>query len=422
MKSMAKRVIFMAMGLALTGLTGHLGCGGSNNNNGGGNNPPPNQPLTLNFAAVQIYPANNAGTNSQAIAIGDIDGDGFNDVAVANENDLGGNDVSVFLNKGDGTLLPKSDFQSGAATAVNSLVLGDFDGNGKLDLAASNDNQAVVFLNDGSVNLFGAPSAPISLGGFSGSLAITKGDVDGQKGLDLITTGSNNIVVLYNDGTGTFGGSVQGFNGGGSLIGLAPRGVVAADFNGGGVDVATADFAPDGGGKFNATFLPNDGTGDFNNIPGTNFPISTTNPNQGIAAGDFNGDGKVDIVVSNLDDKAVAVLLNDGAGSFKSSVNYPSGFDSSSVAVADFDLDGKLDITVANSFGQDAVQGDVTVLLGKGDGTFQDEKIFSAGQVGATPCNPRSIAVGDLNNDGKPDMATLGNMTNTVGVYLNTSQ
>jgi hypothetical protein len=125
-----------------------------------------------------------------------------------------------------------------------------------------------------------------------------------------------------------------------------------------------------------------------------------------IAVGDFNGDGKLDLAVANpdfpvppcgLDDDlgGISVLLGKGDGTFQAAVAYNAGRFPQSVAVADFDGDGKPDLIVAN-YGSLSV----SVLLGKGDGTFQDAISFNVGGP------PQSVVVGDFNGDGKPDLAT----------------
>ncbi len=147
-----------------------------------------------------------------------------------------------------------------------------------------------------------------------------------------------------------------------------------------------------------------------------------------IAVGDINGDGKPDIVLSYLgadDNGGVGLMLGKGNGTFGSMVKFGSGgLNQVSVAIADVNKDGKPDILVANLCGTDiginCVTGSVGVLLGNGDGTFQSAVVYNSGGIQAY-----SVAVGDTNGDGKPDLLVeniFASQTNTangaVGVLL----
>lgn len=116
-----------------------------------------------------------------------------------------------------------------------------------------------------------------------------------------------------------------------------------------------------------------------------------------IATGDFNNDGRPDLVTANLTDNTVSVLLANAGGTFQPARNSATGVNPQSVAVGDFNGDGKLDLTTANL-------NDVSVLLGNGNGTFQAPS--SLGVVS----NPSSVAVGDFNNDGKLDLGVASNL------------
>jgi hypothetical protein len=127
-----------------------------------------------------------------------------------------------------------------------------------------------------------------------------------------------------------------------------------------------------------------------------------------VAVGDFNGDGKPDMAVTNLHDKTVSVLLGNGDGTFQAAVDYSTaGGYPISIAVGDFNGDGKLDLAVANY-----ASSTVSVFNGRGDGTFYLGAYLTVGT------NPYSIAVGDFNGDGKPDLVTA-NSSGSVSVLIN---
>jgi hypothetical protein len=133
------------------------------------------------------------------------------------------------------------------------------------------------------------------------------------------------------------------------------------------------------------------------------YPVS-------VAVGDFNGDGKPDLAVANAHDSSVSALLGNGDGSFQTHVDYATGGLPLSVAVGDFNGDGKPDLAVTNYNGDS-----VSVLLGNGDGSFQTHVDYGTG----TGTGPYSVAVGDFNGDGKPDLAVTNSEDNSVSVLTN---
>ncbi len=320
------------------------------------------------------------GFNPQSVVTGDFNGDGKLDLAVANacsNSNCPHGSVSVFLGNGDGTFGIAVNYDVGSDPLP--LVIGDFNGDGKPDVAVANggDNTISVLLGNGDGTLqnavnYGESSEPISL-------AVADFNADSKPDLAVANFESNNVAVLLGKGDGTF--------------------LVAPKYSAGAVlqSVATADFNNDG----KPDLVAADSNGNdvavlLGNGDGTFQAASTyragTSPNL-VAVSDFNGDGKPDLVAANLNSNNVSVLLGVGDGTFMTAVNYDAGSEPWSVAVGDFNGDGKTDLAVAD-FG-----GGVSILLGNGDGTFQAASSYASGS------GPRSVAIGDFNGDGKADIA-----------------
>ncbi len=333
-----------------------------------------------------------------SVAVGDFNGDGKLDLAVTNQGagSLSGN-VSVLLGKGDGTFQAPVNYaadQSPVAVAV-----GDFNGDGKLDLAVVNtdSNNISVLLGNGdgtfqAASNFGTQMSPRRL-------AVADFNADGK--LDIVVTNmaSNTVSVLLGNGEGTFQSALD------FPVGNLPQAVAVGDFNGDGKLDLVVPVSGNNNGSVNVLLGNGDGTfqAAINNA-GVMSPV-------GVTVGDFNGDGKLDLAVADNSNSA-RIFLGNGDGTFRSAVTYDVGIAPISIALGDFNGDGKPDL-VAFSLSN----GSVSILLGNGDGTFQSPATFSSN----AQQSESAVAVGDFNGDGRLDVAVADFYGPGVSVLLQTT-
>jgi hypothetical protein len=329
------------------------------------------------------------GSGPYCVAVGDFNGDGKPDFAATHKDG-----VAVFLNNGDGT------FRRGVSLAADSnpfgVAVGDFNGDGIPDLAVSREKAAAVSVYLGRGD--GTFQEPRTSAAGSNPRGVAVGDFDGDGKLDLaVANGSDShpgVSVLRGNGDGTFRPAVQ-YTSGKSAISVA-----VADLNGDGkLDLVTSN-----GGADTVRVLLGNGDGTFR--PGVPYAVGS-GPGVVVVA-DFNGDGHPDLAVENFSSNSVSVLLGNGDGTFRPAVSYPAGAGPGGLAVADFNGDGKPDLVVANHH-----SSNVSVLLGNGDGTFRPAVHYAAGWT------PAGVAVGDFNGDGKPDLVVANYQGDDVSVLLN---
>ncbi len=293
-----------------------------------------------------------------AIVSADFNGDGKADVALtcAIYHDIG--EVVVLFGSGNGTFGSPTAYPDSTASYLDAIVTADFNGDGAPDLAyVSNAAEAVVLLNNGA-GLF-TPLTPIKLP--ANAISLATADLNGDGILDLLAAGSGIGTVLQGRGNGTFRDTGQ------YVLAYESTALAIADFNGDSIpDVAATNgtnsyAAPPG--QPPLFLMLGSGQGRFESSRA--FDASAA-PN-GIATGDFNRDGNLDVAVSNYSPSvpgasSISVQLGDGHGGLGKAVNYPAG-KPTAIAVSDVNLDGNPDVVFVG-------HNCVGVLLGNGKGTF----------------------------------------------------
>lgn len=276
-----------------------------------------------------------------AVATGDFNGDGKLDLVVLTGCGTGPC-VSILLGNGDGTFQAHIDYPAGTGDLPTSLAVADLNGDGKLDLAVTNQSSDAVSVLLGNGDGTFQPYAAYGAGGSPMSVA----DFNGDGKLDLAVVNSSGVSIFLNKGDGTFP-STQDFS-----TAPGPTSVTTGDFNGDGkLDLAVTAVCA--------------------------------------SASNCTGAG------------VVCILLGNGADTFQACVDYPVGIDPVWITAEDLNGDGNLDLAVANEgTGGDGVPSgsSVMILWGNGDGTF-------AGQTFTAGNGPDWVGVGDFNGDGRLDFA-----------------
>jgi hypothetical protein len=359
------------------------------------------------------------------VTVSDVNGDGIPDLIVANNcfssTDCTSGSVGVLLGNGDGTFQPAVTYLT--ARNIDAVAVADVNSDGAVDLIVASPcgnvgctrGSAGVLLGNGN----GTFQAVVNYdSGGEGPQSVSVADVSGDGRADLVIANydSGTAGVLLGNGDGTFQPAVS------YTVGFYLSGVpfvAVGDVNGDGrpdLIGTIVCFVSTNCTNGSVGVLLGNGDGTFQAV--VRYPSNGTSANS-VAITDVNGDGKPDLLVANFclskancGSGGVSVLLGNGDGTFQAALTYGSGGISAvSLGVGDVNGDGQLDVVVTN-----VVDNSVGVLLGKSTGTFRPAVSYASGGS-----NPLSLAIADLNRDGLPDLVVANAQSSAVDVLLNNS-
>lgn len=296
------------------------------------------------------------GDSPTSFEVADVNRDGRPDLVVANQ---GSDDVTVLLGDGAGRFTAATGSPVPAGDAPYGVAAADFSGDGRVDIAVSNNssNALTVLLGNGAGGFTAASGSPINVGGSPGQAA--PGDLDGDGDVDLA------VPVWQND--------------------------------------------------WRVAILLGDGAGGFAPAPGSPLLVGGRYGAGRIVLSDLNADGRLDFVFARSEAKVLSILLGTGGGRFGAAITVASGYGPSALAVADLNGDRRPDLAVGTLYSsRGRAETRLAVLLGNGSGGFR----HAAGSPMRIPGMPTSLAAADLNADRRLDLAVATSHPEPHGITI----
>ncbi|CAF3868932.1 unnamed protein product [Rotaria sp. Silwood1] len=331
-----------------------------------------------------------------SVAVGDFNNDAILDIVVANS---GTDTIGVFLGLGDGNFAMQIQYPTGLGSMPNSVALGDFNNDNRLDIVVANDGTDTIGIFFGKGD--GYFSDQITYPTYGSAFSLAVGDLNNDGRLDIVVIGlsPDNVMILLENDDGTFINPTVYL----MELGSQPYSVALGDFNNDNrLDIVVANY-----GTSTISVIFGNGNGTFTNQ--TIYSMESGSQPCSVAVGDFNNDTQLDIVVANYYTSVLIVFLGSGDGAFLNQSTYSVDRGPFSVVVGDMNNDTYLDFIVANYYGDN-----IGVLLGKGDGTFSVQTTYSTGWSSL----PYSVAIGDFNGDNRLDVTVALSNYFSIGVFI----
>lgn len=336
--------------------------------------------------------ASNVGINPTMSVVGHFDSDAYQDMAVLNNNSK---TVSILLGKGNGFYTAKANLATG--NNPSAIAMHDLNYDGHEDLVVTNQDSATARIYLGVGDGTFALGVDYTTASGPSSLVIQDFNHDGKLDLAVACINTSRISLLLGNGDGTFQTKID-FNSG-STPGTAPMSIAAVDLDGDNVlDLVTANNSSN-----DVSVIIGNGNGTFRTPVeyASGFGVTT------LLTGDFNADGKNDVAVLNNIDGTISILRGNGDGSLQTHLDYSCGPTPNGLISGDFNGDGRVDLAVGNGSSTG-----FTVLIGNGNGAFNTSFSF------ATDYSVGGLSVGDANGDGALDLVILDSAQSKARVWM----
>ena len=367
---------------------------------------------TFNASSKKPYREENqrikVGKSPGSVEAADFNNDNIPDLAVTSETD---SSVTILLGDGKGKFTEANGSPFFAGSIPNDIAIKDFNKDGNMDLAFANHEQKyiTVLLGKGNGSFTPSPFSPFPVDVLPHTHGVAVGDFNGDNHLDLVTDswGHDEVAVFFGDSSTLF--KKQGLF---LKVGKRPyQRLRVADINGDGVD----DIVTTNSESNNATVLLANGKGGFNEAPGS--PFACGDAPFGLAIGDINADGKLDLAIINSPGSmaegkgknGLTVLAGDGKGKFTmmNGSSFEAGKIPNRIAIGDINGDEVNDIL----FSDNETDKIYAYLMSKG-GNISSDYTITVGN------HPKGIAIADLNRDGKADIVVCNQLDNDISIII----